>query len=78
MIFGYCIKVMVKKLVESYNSDLQNQDQRYDGDINHFDEIDVKIMDLLILGCNNKEIVTQMKIPLSTIQRRVRNLIYSQ
>lgn len=49
---------MVKKLVKSYNSDLQIQDQRYDGDTNHFDEIDVKIMDLLILGCNNKEIAT--------------------
>ena len=78
MIFGYCIKAMVKKLVKSYNSDLQNQDQRYDSNTDHFDEIDVRIMDLLILGCNNKEIATQMKIPLSTIQRRVRNLIHSQ
>ena len=69
---------MVKKLVKSYNNGLQNQDQRYDRNNDHFDEIDVKIMDLLILGKNNKEIATQMKIPLSTIQRRVRNLIYSQ
>ena len=57
---------------------MQNQDQRYDRNNDHFDEIDVKIMDLLILGKNNKEIATQMKIPLSTIQRRVRNLIYSR
>ena len=69
---------MVKKPVKSYNNGLQNQDQRYDRNNNHFDEIDVRIMDLLILGKNNKEIATQMKIPLSTIQRRVRNLIYSQ
>ena len=46
---------MVKKLVKSYNGDLQDQDQRYDSDINHFDEIDVKFMDLLILGKNNRD-----------------------
>ncbi len=43
-----------------------------------FDEADAKIMELLLLGKNNKEIATQMRIPLSTIQRRVRNLTYSQ
>lgn len=42
---------------------------------NYLDDVDSKIMELLVLGNNNKEIAKQMRIPLSTIQRRVRNLI---
>ena len=41
----------------------------------NIDEIDIKIIDLLILNKNNKEISQALKVPLSTIQRRVRNLI---
>jgi DNA-binding Lrp family transcriptional regulator len=41
----------------------------------NIDEIDIKIIDLMILDKNNKEISQDLKIPLSTIQRRVRNLI---
>jgi predicted transcriptional regulator len=41
----------------------------------NIDEIDIKIIDLMILNKNNKEISQDLKIPLSTIQRRVRNLI---
>lgn len=39
------------------------------------DQTDIEIMDLMILGKNNKEISLTLKIPLSTAQRRVRNLI---
>lgn len=39
------------------------------------DEIDIKIIDLMLLDKNNKEISKELNIPLSTIQRRVRNLI---
>lgn len=41
------------------------------------DEIDIKILGLLLIGKNNKEISTEIGIPLSTIQRRVRRLIFS-
>ena len=41
----------------------------------NIDEIDIRIIDLMILDKNNKEISQDLKIPLSTIQRRVRNLI---
>ena len=39
------------------------------------DEIDIKIIDLMILNKNNKQISQELRIPLSTVQRRVRNLI---
>ncbi len=39
------------------------------------DESDVQILDLLIQNQNNKHISTTLKIPLSTVQRRVRKLV---
>lgn len=39
------------------------------------DRIDNEIIGLLLSGKNNKEISTKIRIPLSTVQRRVRNLI---
>ena len=39
------------------------------------DKIDSEIIGLLLNGKNNKEISTKIRIPLSTVQRRVRNLI---
>jgi len=41
------------------------------------DSIDFKIIALLCSGRNNRQISTQLKIPLSTIQRRTRNIISS-
>jgi len=42
---------------------------------NDVDEIDVKILDLFTQNQNNKQIASTLKIPLSTIQRRVRKLV---
>ena len=42
---------------------------------NEIDKIDIRILDLLIDNHSNKHISNALKIPLSTIQRRVRNLI---
>ena len=39
------------------------------------DKIDLDIIELLSIDKNNKEISTDLKIPLSTIQRRVKHLI---
>ena len=41
------------------------------------DNIDAKIIQLMLHGKNNKEISKQLSIPLSTIQRRARHLIAS-
>ncbi len=40
-----------------------------------FDKTDIQILDLLIQNHNNKRISSTLNIPLSTIQRRVRQLI---
>ncbi|HKR73889.1 MAG TPA: Lrp/AsnC family transcriptional regulator [Candidatus Nitrosocosmicus sp.] len=39
------------------------------------DKIDTQILDLLVQNHNNKQISKTLKIPLSTVQRRVRKLI---
>ena len=39
------------------------------------DQTDIEIIDLMVSSKNNKEISQTLKIPLSTVQRRVRNLI---
>jgi Lrp/AsnC family transcriptional regulator, regulator for asnA, asnC and gidA len=41
------------------------------------DSIDIKIIELMVDGRNNKQISSQLSIPLSTIQRRVRTLLVS-
>ena len=43
--------------------------------VKNIDAIDIKIIDLMVLYKTNKEISQNLKIPLSTVQRRVRNLI---
>jgi len=39
------------------------------------DETDIKIIDLMVLNKTNKEISKDLRIPLSTVQRRVRDLM---
>lgn len=39
------------------------------------DQSDIKIINLMVLDKTNKEISQELEIPLSTVQRRVRNLI---
>ena len=41
------------------------------------DNIDIKIIELMVDGRNNKQISSQLSMPLSTIQRRVRALLVS-
>lgn len=60
---------MVKTYGRGCNNDLQNQKSGQTSTNIYFDEADAKIMELLLLGKNNKEIATQIRIPLSTIQR---------
>ena len=42
------------------------------------DNTDIKIIHLLVSGCSNKEISSKLNVPLSTIQRRTRNIIMSR
>src|SRR6476620_9301901 len=42
------------------------------------DDLDIKIIHLMMRGNNNKQIATQIKVPLSTIQRRTKRLIAKQ
>jgi DNA-binding Lrp family transcriptional regulator len=39
------------------------------------DKVDTRIIELLIAGRDNKHISQELKIPLSTVQRRVRNIM---
>ena len=39
------------------------------------DSMDMKVIELLTFGFNNKQISSQLHIPLSTIQRRTRNIL---
>ena len=38
------------------------------------DNMDMKVIELLTFGFNNKQISNKLKVPLSTIQRRTRKL----
>ncbi|WP_159357286.1 Lrp/AsnC family transcriptional regulator [Candidatus Nitrosocosmicus agrestis] len=62
---GYCL------VTELINQNVNNPLDRF---IN-VDETDIEIISHLLLGKNNKNISSEMNIPLSTVQRRVRNLI---
>jgi DNA-binding Lrp family transcriptional regulator len=42
------------------------------------DDLDIKIIHLMMRGNNNKQIATQIKVPLSTVQRRTKRLIAEQ
>ena len=54
----------------------RNGKENNDHPIN-LDNIDFRIISLLIIGNDNKQISQTLKIPLSTIQRRVRNIMLS-
>jgi DNA-binding Lrp family transcriptional regulator len=42
------------------------------------DTLDQKLLELLVLGYENKKIATEVKTPLSTIQRRIRRIFENQ
>lgn len=41
------------------------------------DDLDFRIISLLVTGSDNKQISVELKVPLSTIQRRTRNILLS-
>jgi DNA-binding Lrp family transcriptional regulator len=46
--------------------------------LSQMDKTDFKIISLMVLGQDNKEISSTLKIPLSTIQRRTRRILLSE
>ncbi len=42
------------------------------------DDLDIKIIHLMMRGNNNKQIASQIKVPLGTVQRRTKRLIAEQ
>jgi DNA-binding Lrp family transcriptional regulator len=64
---GYLINMKIE------NEEINNNN----GVFTHLDNTDFRIVSLLVLGCDNKEISSTLKIPLSTIQRRTRRILQS-
>jgi len=42
------------------------------------DDLDIKLINLMMKGNNNKQIASETKVPLSTVQRRTKRLISKQ
>lgn len=63
----------LRKLVTQYFSSntFRMREERLSSE---FDDIDIRILELLIQGKNSKQISSSLGIPISTIQRRVRKL----
>lgn len=57
------------------NYDIAINDNKNNNLPSKIDQTDLDIISLLLQNYNNKEISANLKIPLSTIQRRVRNLV---
>lgn len=54
--------------ITNNNNDIQSQ----------MDKTDFRIVSLLVIGYDNKKISSTLKIPLSTIQRRTRRILFSE
>ena len=59
----------------SYIEKLKTSDQADKNVISKVDKRDISIVGLLISGYDNKQISSELQIPLSTIQRRTRNIL---
>lgn len=56
---------------------MNEEEDKITGAIQSLDNTDFRIISLLVLGQNNKEISSTLKVPLSTIQRRTRKIMQS-
>jgi DNA-binding Lrp family transcriptional regulator len=60
------------------NSNNDDMAIQLDTDTYIIDNLDQKLLELLIKGYENKKIATEVKTPLSTIQRRIRKIFENQ
>jgi DNA-binding Lrp family transcriptional regulator len=65
---------MINNDSDSNNNENINQESDYE----LIDEIDQKLIELLLKGYSNKKIALEAKSPLSTIQRRIRKIFENQ
>ena len=65
---------------KAYDYSSRNNDIAFQVDANSYiiDNLDQKLLELLIKGYENKKIATEVKTPLSTIQRRIRKIFENQ
>ena len=61
--------------INRYIEKLKTSDQTDKNVISKVDKRDISIVGLLISGYDNKQISSELQIPLSTIQRRTRNIL---
>jgi DNA-binding Lrp family transcriptional regulator len=68
------------RIYDNYNNYNQNIDvsPQLDFDTYIIDNLDQKLLELLLRGYENKKIATEVKTPLSTIQRRIRKIFENQ
>ena len=68
------------KVYDSCNNNNQNIDvaSHLNSDAYVIDNLDQKLLELLIKGYENKKIAIEVKTPLSTIQRRIRKIFENQ
>jgi DNA-binding NarL/FixJ family response regulator len=71
---NYCA-LMVNNNQKNNNND-ENINPESDSKL--IDELDQKLMELLLKGYSNKKIASEAKSPLSTIQRRIRKIFEDQ
>ena len=58
--------------------DNNNENINQESDYKLIDEIDQKLIELLLNGYSNKKIALEVKSPLSTIQRRIRKIFENE
>ena len=68
---------MNKKYYNNIINGVNNQNNSIISNI-QVDDVDMKIIDLMIKGNNNKQIAFEISVPLSTVQRRTKRLISEQ
>ncbi|HJT47145.1 MAG TPA: hypothetical protein VJ729_03100 [Nitrososphaeraceae archaeon] len=68
------------KVYDNSNNSNKNIDvsSHLDLDTYLIDDLDQKLLELLRRGYENKKIAIEVKTPLSTIQRRIRNIFQNQ
>jgi len=59
-------------------ADINYENTNQESDYKLIDEIDQKLIELLIRGYSNKKIALEAKSPLSTVQRRIRKIFENQ
>ena len=66
------------KAYNNYSNNNDNNSNDNNTDTYIIDDLDQKLLELILKGYENKKIATEVKTPLSTIQRRIKKIIENQ